>query len=324
MKKKLLLFVVLLLVSSMFFVGCAEDTAPENGDDNGNGEEEVAEPVEFTFLSNHEFFVRDDGLPGLQELYGFEFPDARITDTGITYTALADGLVDAAMGFATDGRIAAFDLVNLVDDKQYFPVYNPAPVIRKDTLDANPEIADVLNAVAVKIETAMMTQMNYDVDIAGDEPSEVALAWLSSQGFVSEMPDNGTKGPVVVGSKEFTEQLVLGQIAIIALRDAGFNVVDQTGLGGTLICADAVASGDIDMYWEYTGTGWITILGHDDPITDSEEAYNKVKEQYLEDLDQVWLDYAPFDNTYTVMMRQSQADDLGIVTLSDLADYINQ
>ena len=312
MKKKILLVLVTLFVVSLLLVGCADDPQAEQ-----------AAEFSFTFISNHEFSARPDGLPGLQEHYGFEFTDIRITDTGITYAALADGLVDSAMGFATDGRIVAFDLINLIDDKQFFPVYNPAPVVRQETLASYPEIEEVLGKLGPALDTATMTQMNYLVDIEGKEPVEVALSWLQEHNFVAAMPAQGTKGPVTVGSKEFTEQLILGQIAIIALRDAGFEVVDQTGLGGTLINREALERGEIDLYWEYTGTAWLTFLGHDVPITDSQEAFDKVKKEDLEN-GMVWLNFAAFDNTYVVMMQKEQATELGIVTISDLAAHINQ
>jgi osmoprotectant transport system permease protein len=324
LKKKIaLVLLVLFTVSLMFAAGCTpEAVTPDPPDDNTPVE--TPEPVEFVFLSNHEFFVRDDGLPGLQDHYGFEFPTAKITDTGITYTALADGLVDAAMGFATDGRIAGFKLVNLVDDKNYFPVYNPAPVVRKATLDKFPEAKDVLDALGPKLDTATMTNMNFKVDIESEEPTAVALEWLQANGLVTGTPTQGTKGPIIVGSKEFTEQLILGQIAILALRDAGYNVVDKTGLGGTLICREGLTKGEIDLYWEYTGTAWLTFLGHDEPITIAQEAYDKVAAQDLEENDLVWGAYAAFDNTYTVMMREDRAKELGIVSLSDLANYVNK
>ncbi len=323
MKKKFALVLVILFALTLLVAGCTSPApAPAPAPPVDQEPEKVA--VEFVFLSNHEFFVRDDGLPGLQEHYGFEMPTAKITDTGITYTALADGLVDAAMGFATDGRIAGFNLVNLVDDKNYFPVYNPAPVVRKATLDKFPEAKAVLDNLGPKLDTATMTNMNFRVDIEKQEPVAVALEWLQKNGLVSGTPAQGTKGPISVGSKEFTEQLILGQIAILALRDAGFNVVDKTGLGGTLICREALVKGEIDLYWEYTGTAWLTFLGHDKPITISQEAYDKVAAEDLEKNDLVWTNYAAFDNTYTVMMRKDRATELGIKSLSDLAKYINQ
>ncbi len=134
--------------------------------------------------------------------------------------------------------------------------------------------------------------------------------------------ENDEPGKVSVGSKEFTEQLILGQIAIMLLEDAGFEVDDNTGLGGTVVVREALEAGEIDLYWEYTGTAWITHLGHDEAITDPQECYDRVSEADLEN-GIVWLDYTPFDNTYTIMMRQEDAEDLGIETISDLAEMIN-
>lgn len=125
---------------------------------------------------------------------------------------------------------------------------------------------------------------------------------------------------ITVGSKEFTEQLILGQIAIVALEHAGFDVVDQTGLAGTQAARSALETGEIDLYWEYTGTAWLVALQQDQPITDPEEAYRRVKEEDGAN-GLVWLDYAPFDNTFTLMMRREDAEALGIRTISDLAEY---
>jgi osmoprotectant transport system substrate-binding protein len=129
-------------------------------------------------------------------------------------------------------------------------------------------------------------------------------------------------GLIVVGSKEFTEQIILGKITVLALQDAGFEVDDQTNLGGTAVNREALLAGETDMYWEYTGTAWIAHLGHEDPITDPQECYDKVK---AEDAGNglVWLAMAPFNNTYTLMMKQETGTELGITSISDLADYIN-
>ncbi len=129
---------------------------------------------------------------------------------------------------------------------------------------------------------------------------------------------------VTVGSKEFTEQLVLGQIAILALEHNGIPVEDETGLGGTAIAREALEAGDIDLYWEYTGTGLITIHGFDEAITDPVEAFSVVSEIDRDEYGLIWLDYTPFDNTYAIMMREADAEELGINTISDLADAINE
>ncbi|MBZ4688733.1 MAG: yehZ [Clostridiales bacterium] len=143
-------------------------------------------PGELTVGIDHEFSVRPDGFPGLEKKYGFELAEdnIKIMDLGITYKTLRDGQVDVAMGFATDGRIAAFNLVNLEDNKKFFPVYNPAPVVRQEVLDKNPKIADVLNKIAAKLDTKTMTNLNYQVDIKEREPRAVAEEWLKSEGLI--------------------------------------------------------------------------------------------------------------------------------------------
>jgi osmoprotectant transport system substrate-binding protein len=145
-----------------------------------------AHPNEFTFAGDHEFSVRPDGLQGVEELYGFKFPEKNIKtiELGITYKALKEKEADVAMGFATDARIAAYNLANLEDDKNFFPVYNPAPVVRQEVFDKYPEIADILNPIAERLDTETMTQLNYQVDIEEKEPDEVAEEWLRNEGFI--------------------------------------------------------------------------------------------------------------------------------------------
>lgn len=169
-----------------------------------------------------------------------------------------------------------------------------------------------------------MVEMNGLVDIEGQDHKQVAKDWLLSQDLIDPETPEGTKGPIKVGSKEFTEQLILGAISVFALENAGFTVVDQTGLQGTEVARSALEEGEIDTYWEYTGTAWLVALGHEEPITDSEEAFQKVSAEDLEQNELVWLDYAPFDNTYTIMMRQADAEAKGITSISDLARVINE
>ncbi len=130
--------------------------------------------------------------------------------------------------------------------------------------------------------------------------------------------------PVVVGSKEFTEQLILGQLTIQMLEANDIPTVDETNLGGTIILREAQEEGEVDLAWEYTGTALITHLGFEDPITEPEEAYRIVRDEDLERNNLVWLNYAPLNNTYTIMMRREDAEELGIETLSDLAAAINE
>jgi osmoprotectant transport system substrate-binding protein len=122
-----------------------------------------------------------------------------------------------------------------------------------------------------------------------------------------------------VGSKEFTEQLILGQITIQVLEAAGAEVTDQTGITGSSTVREALTSGEIDMYWEYTGTGWINHLGNDTPIPGSEAQYDAVVEADAAN-EIAWLEPAPFNNA----AASETATELGTSTMSELAAYANE
>ncbi|TMW70424.1 glycine betaine ABC transporter substrate-binding protein [Alteribacter natronophilus] len=147
-----------------------------------------ANPGELSFASNAEFASRSDGLPGAEEAYGFEFGSGNVNrmDSGLTYQALRDGNVDVSMGFSTDSRIVAFDLVNLEDDKGFFPAYNAAISIRDEILEEHPELEELLAPLAQNLDTQTMTELNYEVDIEQRNESEVAREWLAEHGLIDE------------------------------------------------------------------------------------------------------------------------------------------
>jgi len=135
----------------------------------------------------------------------------------------------------------------------------------------------------------------------------------------------GGSASVTVGSKQFTEQELLGSMSVQALEanvDASIN--DKTSLGGTTTNFEALKAGDIDHYWEYTGTAWATLPPkHSEVITEPQEIYDKVKSEFDEEYNIKLLDRAPFNNTYVLMARPKWAEKTGITTLSGLAKYVN-
>ncbi|MFN2490893.1 MAG: glycine betaine ABC transporter substrate-binding protein [Actinomycetota bacterium] len=141
---------------------------------------------------------------------------------------------------------------------------------------------------------------------------------------------NGTSGADLsgatfsVGSKEFTEQLVLGQITIQALEAAGATAEDKTKLPGSVQARSALEAGQIDMYWEYTGTGWIVYLKHTKPIADPQKQYEAVAEEDLDKNDIKWLEPAPADNTYAIAASNETVDQDGVTTISGLPDLLQQ
>jgi osmoprotectant transport system substrate-binding protein len=112
-----------------------------------------------------EFQSRPDGLPGLSKAYNLKFTKTPKTmDLGLLYKALKDKQVDIVAGNTTDGLIQSLDLTVLQDDKQYFPPYEAAPVVRQATLKQHPELKAVLDQLAGKITEAKMRELNYRVD----------------------------------------------------------------------------------------------------------------------------------------------------------------
>lgn len=136
------------------------------------------------FAATQEFLERADGYKGLQEVYGMNFKEAKGMDPGLTYSAVKDGEVDVNSAFATDGRIPAFNLKVLKDDKNFFPPYYAAPLIRKDTLEKYPELKDVLNSLAGKLNDNTMASLNAKVDLEKKDAKEVAKEWLKSEGLI--------------------------------------------------------------------------------------------------------------------------------------------
>ena len=138
------------------------------------------------FACNAEFAARADGLKPLQEEYGFKFKRSQIKrmDSGLTYQALRDGQVNVSLVFATDGRIGAFNFKVLDDDKGFFPDYSIVPVVRKDTLEKNPELADILNDLSSRINNDVMTSLNGQVDVEKKSIEAVAEGFLKAQGLL--------------------------------------------------------------------------------------------------------------------------------------------
>ncbi|MGY3297429.1 osmoprotectant transport system substrate-binding protein [Pseudomonas sp. TE6288] len=127
-----------------------------------------------------EFANRPDGLVGLRELY--ELPldrrNIRQMDGGLVYTAMRNNQVFAGLVYTTDGRLNAFDLKLLEDDKHYFPDYTAAPVLRQAVLDAHPQLATLLKPLAEQLDDETMRQLNAKVDVEHQSPTVVAAAFL--------------------------------------------------------------------------------------------------------------------------------------------------
>ena len=130
----------------------------------------------------YEFLERADGFPGLARVYGLRFSQPPTAmDLGLTTRALADGKVDVIAGNSTDGQIAALDLVQLADDRSYFPPYQAAPVIRSAVLERYPPVAAALAELGGKISDSEMRRLNALADVAHRDIADIAREWLTNR-----------------------------------------------------------------------------------------------------------------------------------------------
>lgn len=140
---------------------------------------------DLTFGTTQEFTERDDGLPGLKETYGgFNFENVVALNPGLLYSGIEEGEIDVTTGFGTDGQIAAYDLLVLEDDKNFWPPYPAAPIVRQEILDEYPEIADALNQLSAMLDAETIRSLNWEVAGNSREPDEVAREFLEQSGLI--------------------------------------------------------------------------------------------------------------------------------------------
>ena len=129
----------------------------------------------------YEFVERPDGYPGLSKMYGLRFPDApHVMDLTLSYRALASGQVDLIAGDATAGLIKGLDLVQLEDNRHYFPPYDAAAVARAETLLRYPQILTALERLSGRVSAADMRAMNYAADVEHRDVAAIARQFLAS------------------------------------------------------------------------------------------------------------------------------------------------
>lgn len=137
-----------------------------------------------TFGAPGTFYERADGYEGLTQAYGVQFLKKVSLDEDLMYQAAQKEEVDIITGFSTDPRIPQFDLAVLEDDEKYFPPYDAAPVVRRDTLEAHPELKGVLDKLAGQVSTEEMSEMNAEVNLENKEPRDVAIQFLKKKGLI--------------------------------------------------------------------------------------------------------------------------------------------
>lgn len=171
--------------------------------------------------------------------------------------------------------------------------------------------------------------------LIGTTTASVAAATIAGGPAVLAQDDKPT---ISIGSKDITEQLIISEMVAQVLENDGFPVERNLNLGGTFIVHEALVAGDIDTYSEYTGTALIAVLGMELPEREdtgtaepsatpgsgdsyAQKVYGIVEERYAEEFDVEWLEPFGFNNTTALAMSRERAEELGIVTISDLQEH---
>jgi len=272
-----------------------------------------------------EFMGRQDGDLGLRSVYGLNVNPVVVSDA-IMYKAAYEKELDLISGYSTDGRIKAFDLYVLNDDKKIFPPYFAAPIIKIKTLKKFPELEKTLDLLAGKFNDSIMTDLNYKSDYLNQTPEKIAKDFLIKNNLYKNSR-KGNSGTIRIGSKIFGEQYILTEMYKMLIEGyTDYNVETKTGLGGTKICFDALMNDGIDFYPEYTGTGLLVLLKSSEQtlknVTQSpDKTYAYVNSEFKKQYGIQWLKPLGFNNSYALMMRKKQSQDLHIKNISDLKKY---
>ena len=277
---------------------------------------------------NSEFIERSDGLRGLLRTYNLDFEIVEL-EIGLMYQALHNENVDVIGGFSTDGRVLLYDLVILEDDRQYFPPYHAAPLMVQETLEKFPRLREAFARLDHLISDAEMAAMNNRVDHDKIPPKEVAREFLMQKGLKTAVVRNGD-ADIVIGSKNFTENLILAEMFKALIENyTSLTVELKLGFGGTKLVFDALNNREIDLYPEYTGTGLLVILQSQDSLREKvlyqkDAVYNFVRTEFIQQYGIEWLPPLGFNNTHALMMRREMAEELDLQSISDLSAYLQR
>ncbi|MEO5705183.1 MAG: glycine betaine ABC transporter substrate-binding protein [Candidatus Limnocylindrales bacterium] len=254
---------------------------------------------------------------GLKDTYGLTFKEFKATDVGgpLTIAALDKGDAQVGLLLTSDPVIVTKGYILLQDDKQLQLADNLIPVVRKDALTANPVIKDALNAVMAKLDQATLTDLNKQVTVDAAASAVVAKAWVDAQGFSF----TGGEGEVTVGSTNFYEQEILGEIFAQVLEKAGITVERKFQLGNREVVFPAIQSGDIDILAEYAATLLEKANGGKGEASTDAAATSEKLRLALDPLGLTALDFSVATDQNGFAVTKATADLYGLVKLSDLA-----
>jgi osmoprotectant transport system substrate-binding protein len=255
---------------------------------------------------------------GLEKTYGLTFKEFKPLDAGgpITVEAVKNGQVDVGLLFTSDPAIAANGFVLLADDKQLQLADNLVPVLRQAVLDATPAVADLLNGWMAKLTQEALTDLNKQVSVDQKDPKDVIEAWLGANGLTTGSAGAGTT--IKVGSTNFYEQEILGELFAQVLEANDFTVDRKFQLGNREIVFPALEAGEIDILAEYAATALEFVNnGAGEASTDPTATVAKLKER-LAPKGLTALEPAPATDQNGFVVTKATAEKYGVSKLSDL------
>jgi osmoprotectant transport system substrate-binding protein len=259
-------------------------------------------------------------LKGLEGTYGLTFKEFKPLDAGgpLTVEALKNGDIQVGLLFTSDPAIAANGFVLLQDDKGLQLADNVVPVVRKEIVDANPDVATLLNSISAKLTQGELTALNKLVVVDGETSADVARQWLTDNGFLPGAGGSG-KGDITVGSTNFYEQEILGELYAQTLEANGFNVERKFQLGNREVVFPALQAGQIDLLAEYAATALEFVnKGAGEATTDAQATVDKLNERLAPE-GLLALDFAPATDQNGFVVSSDTASQFSLTNLSDLA-----
>jgi len=258
-------------------------------------------------------------LKGLTETYGLQFKEFKATDPGgpITVAAVKGGQAQVGLLFTSDPAIAVNNFVLLEDDKGLQNADNVIPVLRQETLDANPKIADLLNGALERLTQDELIKLNKAAGVDQKPIPDVVKEWIAAQNFDSISA--GLEGTIKVGSTNFPEQEILGEIFAQLLESNGAKVERKFQLGNREIVFPALQAGEIDILAEYAATVLEFVNKSAGEATDDAQATADKLRERLESLKLTALEPAPATDQNGFVVTKATADQYGLTKISDLA-----
>jgi len=309
MKTKLVAVAAVATVLAMGVSGCGSSSSSAGSKGDGS----IASQM--VFGGPPEFKTRPDGIPGLKKNYNVSFGKYKVTDVGgpVTVNALKRGQVDAVDLFTTDPSIAANDFVILQDPKSNFAAQNVVPLINK--AKATDGVKQVINGIQAKLTTEVLGGLLGKVVNDKADPADVAKGFLSDNGL--DTTGTAAKGQsLTVGSANFPENVILGEIYAQALQAQGATISKKMNIGARPKYWESLKQGSLDLFPEYTGS-ILVYIDKNSTATSPDDVYAALGKALPSNL--IALDQAEAQDSDAIVVTKETADKFKLKTIADLA-----